>query len=97
MERETFDMVLMDIQMPEMDGLEAVRRIRKAEEVSGGHLPVVALTARVMTGDRDVILASGMDEHLEKPIQMEKLTSVLDRIPSQIHRSKPALSGPAAS
>jgi signal transduction histidine kinase/CheY-like chemotaxis protein len=84
LDRDTFDMVLMDIQMPEMDGLEAVRRIRLAEGPSGQHLPVVALTARAMAGDRELILTAGMDEYLEKPVQVEALAAVLSRISSQI-------------
>jgi CheY-like chemotaxis protein/anti-sigma regulatory factor (Ser/Thr protein kinase) len=84
LDRDTFDLVLMDIQMPEMDGLEAARRIRLAEGASCRHLPVVALTARAMAGDRELILAAGMDEYLEKPIQVEKLAAVLSRISSQI-------------
>ncbi len=76
-ERDTFDLVLMDIQMPEMDGLEAVRRIRKPEAMTGQHLPVVAMTARAMAGDREAILAAGMDDYLEKPVQLERLDAVL--------------------
>jgi len=75
--RDSFDLVLMDMQMPEMDGLEAVRRIRKAETMTGQHLPVVAMTARAMAGDREAILAAGMDDYLEKPVQLERLDAVL--------------------
>ena len=73
----------MDIQMPEMDGLEATRRIRLAEEVSGEHLPVVAMTARAMEGDRESTLAAGMDDYLEKPLDVSKLVSVLSHISSR--------------
>jgi signal transduction histidine kinase/CheY-like chemotaxis protein/streptogramin lyase len=76
-ERESFDLALMDIQMPEMDGLEAVRRIRQAEAMTGQHLPVVAMTARAMAGDREAILAAGMDDYLEKPVQLDRLDAVL--------------------
>jgi signal transduction histidine kinase/CheY-like chemotaxis protein len=79
-ERDSFDLVLMDIQMPEMDGLEAVRRIRKAETMTGVRLPVVAMTAQAMAGDREAILAAGMDDYLEKPVQLERLDAVLSRV-----------------
>jgi len=79
-ERDSFHMVLMDIQMPEMDGLEAVRRIRAVEAYTGQHLPVVAMTARAMAGDREAILAAGMDDYLEKPIQVDLLDAVLRRV-----------------
>jgi len=77
--RDKFDLVLMDIQMPEMDGLEAVGRIRQAERASGEHIPVVALTARTSEGDRELILEAGMDEYLLKPIRTERLAAVLEK------------------
>ena len=66
--------------MPEMDGLEALRRIRALEGERGGHTPVVAVTARAMVGDRESILAAGMDDYLEKPIHVERLERVLSRM-----------------
>jgi CheY-like chemotaxis protein len=63
--------------MPEMDGLEAVRRIRMGEAMTGHHLPVVAMTARAMAGDREAILGAGMDDYLEKPVQLDRLDAVL--------------------
>ncbi len=78
--RERFDLLLMDIQMPEMDGIEAVRQIRVTEALSKGpRTPVVAVTARAMLGDRDQIMAAGMDDYLEKPIRTEQLDAVLSR------------------
>jgi signal transduction histidine kinase/CheY-like chemotaxis protein len=79
-----FDLVLMDMQMPEMDGLEAARRIRDAECGSLTHLPIIALTANAMTDHRDQCLDAGMDGYLAKPIQPDTLfaeiESVLDRL-----------------
>ncbi|PXX37945.1 response regulator [Undibacterium pigrum] len=70
---EKFDLVLMDIQMPVMDGIEASMAIRAHEAQFGGHLPIIAMTANVMEGDRERCLAAGMDDYLSKPIQSTKL------------------------
>lgn len=78
--REQFDLILMDIQMPGMDGIEAVRRIREAEAVTGTRIPVIAVTARAMPGDRVEIMAAGMDDYLEKPIQTDRLEAILSQL-----------------
>jgi PAS domain S-box-containing protein len=77
LEKESFDLVLMDVQMPGMDGLEATAAIRKKESVSGLHLPVVALTAHAMKGDREKCIAGGMDGYLTKPIRPQELDQLL--------------------
>lgn len=74
-----FDIVLLDCQMPDLDGFETCRRIRSAEKGSSHHLPVIALTAHAMQGDRDLCLQAGMDDYLTKPINPEKLLNVLIR------------------
>ena len=68
LERQLFDLVFMDVQMPEMDGLEAARLLRQKEAFSGTHLPVVAMTAHAMEGDREICLNAGMDSYVSKPI-----------------------------
>ncbi|MBZ5578166.1 MAG: response regulator [Acidobacteriia bacterium] len=68
-----FDAVLMDVQMPEMDGFEATAAIRKIEKARGGHIPVIAMTAHAMKGDRDRCLAAGMDGYVAKPIHAAEL------------------------
>jgi CheY-like chemotaxis protein/HPt (histidine-containing phosphotransfer) domain-containing protein len=75
-----FDLVLMDIQMPEMDGLEATAIIRQKEKSSGMHLPIIALTAHAMKGDEDRCLGAGADGYLSKPIQHEKLFATIERL-----------------
>lgn len=72
-----FDLILMDVQMPEMDGLEATRQIRKMETDDRSRIPIVAVTAHAMESDRDLCLAAGMDRHLAKPIRLEALEVVL--------------------
>ena len=71
--RTSFDLVLMDVQMPEMDGLEATRIIRQQEKSSGNHVPIIAMTAHAMKGDRDRCIAAGMDNYISKPISSETL------------------------
>ncbi len=77
--REQVDVVLMDIQMPIMDGFEAIRAIRTMERISGGHLPIVALTAHAMKGDRERCLAAGADDYVSKPIRIADLLAAIHR------------------
>jgi signal transduction histidine kinase/DNA-binding response OmpR family regulator/integral membrane sensor domain MASE1 len=77
MEKGSYDLVLMDVQMPEMDGIEATAQIREKEKLSGAHQRVVALTAHAMKGDEERCLAAGMDGYLTKPIRPEELYELL--------------------
>jgi len=76
---QNYDLVLMDMQMPELDGLETTARIRMKETAGGKHQPIVALTANAMSGDEERCRAAGMDGYLTKPIQSEKLDEVLEK------------------
>jgi len=80
LERSQFDLVLMDIQMPRMDGVEATRTIRNREKTTGGHIPIIAMTAFAMTGDREKYIACGMDGYIAKPIQSSKLFEVIEGV-----------------
>jgi PAS domain S-box-containing protein len=79
LERQDFDVVLMDVQMPEMDGFEATAAIRKKESERGGHMPIIAMTAHAMKGDEERCLASGMDSYVSKPIHSGTLISAIHR------------------
>ena len=73
LERNSFDLVIMDVQMPEMNGLEATRYIRAQEKTTGAHLPIIAMTAHAMKGDREQCLSAGMDAYITKPIDPDLL------------------------
>jgi len=78
-ERRDFDLVLMDVQMPEIDGIEAAKRIRKIESGSTRHIPIIAMTAHGMTGDRERCLEAGMDDYVSKPIDPAELMSKVNK------------------
>jgi len=78
--RGTFDVVLMDVQMPEMGGLEATAAIRAIEAERGGHTPIIAMTAHAMKGDREMCIAGGMDDYISKPIVRAKLLRMIKEI-----------------
>jgi CheY-like chemotaxis protein len=77
-----FDLVLMDVQMPEMDGFEATAAVRRAELATKRHLPIVAMTAHAMTGDRERCLAAGMDEYISKPIRAQLVLDIIEKYSS---------------
>ena len=77
-----YSLVLMDIQMPEMDGFEATAAIRALEKPAGTHIPIVAMTAHAMKGDRERCLASGMDDYVAKPLHITRLVEVIGRLAS---------------
>ena len=96
--RGAFDLVLMDLEMPVMGGLEATAAIRDAERASGTHLPIVALTGHAMQGDRERYLEAGMDGYVTKPIDRVELTRVIDQLvpPAAAPGTVPAASVPVA-
>ncbi len=96
LEKEAYDLILMDVQMPEMDGLEATAAIREAEQLSGAHIPIVALTAHAMKGDRDRCMAAGMDAYVSKPFQAEELFATIEQLVSYANAARPE-AGPEVS
>ena len=79
-ENEDFDLILMDVQMPVMDGLEATRRIRETGPEGKRSIPIIALTAYAMAGDRETFLAAGMDGYVAKPVDIAKLIRTMERL-----------------
>ena len=90
LDKQSFDAVLMDVQMPEMDGLEATAAIRAREKTTGAHVPIIAMTAHAMKGDRERCRAAGMDDYIDKPIQARTLYKAVEGV----SRSVPEPAGP---
>jgi CheY-like chemotaxis protein len=76
----TFDLILMDVLMPELDGIEATKMIRKAEGKTANPIPIVALTAQAMQGDREACLSAGMNDYISKPIRKHELQDAINRL-----------------
>jgi len=85
LENEQPDLILMDVHMPEMDGIKTTRVIRKREKSTGSHVPIVAMTAFAMTGDRERCLEAGMDAYVSKPINIDELYSVIEDLVGSAH------------
>jgi CheY-like chemotaxis protein len=81
--RERFDIILMDVHMPEVDGIEATRQIRRLEATASGHIPIIAMTASAMKEDREACLKAGMDAYMSKPICAEELLATLNSLTDQ--------------
>jgi CheY-like chemotaxis protein len=77
--KQPFDLILMDLQMPELGGVEATKLIREREKSTGGHVPIIAVTANAMVGDRERCLNAGMDDYVSKPIQVKELFAAIER------------------
>ena len=84
LEREKFDLVLMDVEMPEMDGFAATAAIREREKLTGQHLPIIAMTAHAMKDDRERCFIAGMDDYVSKPIDAVKLMETIETL---LHRA----------
>ena len=90
-----FELVLMDVQMPRMDGYEATAAIREKEKLTGGHIPIVAMTAHALVGDQEKCIASGMDGYVSKPIRTSELFATIERMLGD--QRKPGAAGLAES
>jgi CheY-like chemotaxis protein len=96
--RQAYDVVLMDVHMPVLDGLNATRRIRADTHIYGGQQPwIIAMTANAMQGDRELCLAAGMDDYIAKPVHTHELRAALERVGQRSLRDRPEPGQPAAS
>jgi len=88
LKKERFDLILMDVQMPKMDGFKATATLREKEKMDGSHIPIIATTAHAMKGDRERCLEAGMDDYIAKPLKPEKIFKTIDRVFSKIRKTK---------
>jgi signal transduction histidine kinase/DNA-binding response OmpR family regulator len=88
LKKENFDLILMDVQMPKMDGFAATASIREKEKKTGSHIPIIAMTAHAMKGDRERCLDSGMNDYIAKPLKAEHLTKTIDHVMSKVRKAK---------
>jgi signal transduction histidine kinase/CheY-like chemotaxis protein len=89
LENDQFDVVLMDIQMPQMDGFEATARIREKEQLTGDHVPIIAMTAHALKGDEARCFSAGMDGYIAKPIRTTRLFNTMERLIASRQRTRP--------
>jgi len=92
-EKTAFDLILMDVQMPEMDGLAATAAIRERERLTGAHVPILASTAHAMGGDRERCLQSGMDGYVSKPFKAEALYAAVEEVVHRVSAMPPSKTG----
>jgi CheY-like chemotaxis protein/HPt (histidine-containing phosphotransfer) domain-containing protein len=98
LQKQAFDLILMDVQMPDMDGFETTTAIRAGELAAGGHIPIVAMTAHAMTGDRERCLQAGMDGYVSKPIQASELLAAIARFaPAAVAAAAPAVAAASSA
>jgi CheY-like chemotaxis protein len=90
-QKESFDAILMDVQMPELDGFQATAAIRLKELSTGGHVPIIAMTAHAMKGDQDRCLAAGMDGYISKPIRTSELFATIAKLTGQLNETAPGV------
>lgn len=93
LEQQRFDLVLMDVQMPVMDGLEVARVIRARERTTGDHMPIIATTAHAMKGDEEQCLEAGMDAYVSKPISAFQLFTKIEQVVCSRHENLAGLAG----
>jgi PAS domain S-box-containing protein len=93
LEKGSFDCILMDVQMPQMDGFQAATMIRKKEKETGQHIPIIAMTAHAMKGDREKCLESGMDDYIAKPINPHEILKKVEQVVNQSQAEKKAKTG----
>ena len=90
LEKASFDCILMDVQMPQMDGFQATAMIRKKEKETGQHIPIIAMTAHAMKGDREKCLESGMDDYIAKPLKPHEILKTVEQVVNQFNAEKKA-------